>query len=77
MPFGNLQRWIAPDCPQHFHIGVALQRRTELALMACATDFVEDHATNIDVSIETQVSVDQRRNAPGRPGCVDHEYNRG
>ena len=61
---------------EHRHVGVVLDHRAQLGLVARAAEAVQDHAADANAAVEGLVAEDQRRDAARHAARVDHEQNR-
>ena len=65
---------IFADRAQHRHVGVALERLAQPALVARAADAIEDHAGDAQSRLERLVAEHQRRDAARGAARVEHQH---
>jgi hypothetical protein len=61
---------------EHRHVGVVLDHRAQLGLVARAAEAVEDDAGDADVAVEGLVAEDQRGDAARHAARVEHQHHR-
>ena len=72
----NGEPFIVMNRPHHRHIGIVLNHRAQLGLMATAAQVVQEHAGDVDVAIECLITQDQRCNPARHAARIDHQKYR-
>ncbi len=74
--FDEFQPGVVLHRAEHRHVGVVLDHRAQLGLVARAAEAVEDHAADADVAVEGLVAQDQRRDAACHASRIEHQQHR-
>ncbi len=76
MTFGQRQLGVAGQRAEHRHVGVVLDHRAQLGLVAAAAELVEHDAGDADLAVEGLVAEDQRCDAARHALRVEHQQHR-
>ena len=62
--------------PDHRHVRVVLDHRTQLGFVARAAEVIENHPGNVEVAVERLVAEQQRCDAARHAARIDDQYHR-